>query len=484
MIFVLGDYRIQGRRATEIAADVEQAVVTGELSPGAALPPLRELATDLGVNPNTVAAAYRLLRDRGVIETAGRRGSRVRARPALTSRDALRLHIPEGVRDLAEGNPDAALLPDLEQAVLGAARLHSAEPVMYGGPALDPRLRALAEASFAADGVPVGPRGGAAAGQAESGDRSGGGIGDGFDGGGVDEAAAVAVASGSLDAIERIFLAWLRPGDTVAVEDPGWSSLLDLLPALGLKPAPVAVDDDGPLVDDVARALGEGARALVVTSRAQNPTGAVIGPERASELRAVLSRHPDVLLVEDDHGHGIVDLPCQLLCAGPDGRAVTAHWAVVRSAAKSLGPDLRVAVLTGDVQTLDRVRGRQRLGAGWVSHLLQRTVAALWAAEDTAPAAASYRARRDGLLAELAARGVAAHGRSGLNVWIPVSDETATVAGLLQRGWAVAPGARFRVGSPPGVRVTVSTLAASELPRLAADVAAVLRVRGGDVRGA
>jgi len=468
MIFVLGDYRIRGRRATEIAADVERAVGEGELAPGAALPPLRELAGELGVNPNTVAAAYRLLRDRGVIETAGRRGSRVRARPAHTPRDAVRFAVPEGVRDLAQGNPDLALLPDLEQATRAAARAHAAAPVLYGGPALDPGLRALAEASFAADGVPM-PGGGVGAG---AGVRPGGG-----------DAEAVAVASGALDAIERIFQAWLRPGDAVAVEDPGWGSLLDLLPALGLKPVPVAVDDDGPLAGDVARVLEEGVRAVVVTSRAQNPIGAALSSERASELRALLSQRPDVLLVEDDHGHAIVDLPFQLLSTGPDGRATTAHWAVVRSAAKSLGPDLRVAVLAADAETLDRVRGRQRLGAGWVSHLLQRTVAALWSAEDTAPIAASYRARRDGLIAGLAARGVAAHGRSGVNIWVPVSDETATVTGLLQRGWAVAPGSRFRIGSPPGVRVTVSSLAADELPGLAEDIAAVLRVRGGDVRG-
>ncbi|MEY9967190.1 DNA-binding transcriptional MocR family regulator [Streptacidiphilus sp. MAP12-16] len=447
---MLGDYRIRGRRATEIAADVERAVGTGELEPGTALPPLRELATELEVNPNTVAAAYRLLRDRGVIETAGRRGSRIRSRPSLTPRDAQRLAVPQGTRDLSDGNPDTSLLPDLERAVREAALAHATDPVMYGGPALDPRLRALAEASFAGDSVPAAP---------------------------------VGVASGSLDAIERIFLARLRPGDAVAVEDPGWGSLLDLLPALGLKAVPVALDDEGPLVAEVARALEEGARAVVVTSRAQNPTGAAVSAERAAALRGLLAAHPAVLLVEDDHGHGIVDLPFHPLCAGPNGTATTTAWAVVRSAAKSLGPDLRVAVLTGDAETVDRVRGRQRLGAGWVSHLLQRTVAALWEAEDTAPAAASYRARRDGLLAELAARGIRGHGRSGLNVWVPVPDETAAVAGLLQRGWAVAAGARFRMGSPPGIRLTVSPLSAPDLPALAEDVAAVLRTRGGDVRG-
>jgi DNA-binding transcriptional regulator YhcF (GntR family) len=48
---------------------------------------MRELAERLGVNPNTVAAAYRTLRERGVIETHGRRGSRVRSKPATTGRE-------------------------------------------------------------------------------------------------------------------------------------------------------------------------------------------------------------------------------------------------------------------------------------------------------------------------------------------------------------------------------------------------------------
>ncbi|WP_159037512.1 GntR family transcriptional regulator, partial [Streptomyces sp. NRRL S-4] len=87
---MLGEYRIGGRRASDIAASVEQGVAAGDLEPGHVLPPMRELATLLGVNPNTVAAAYRTLRERGVIETAGRRGSRVRPRPASTARGSLR----------------------------------------------------------------------------------------------------------------------------------------------------------------------------------------------------------------------------------------------------------------------------------------------------------------------------------------------------------------------------------------------------------
>ncbi|MEU6811383.1 aminotransferase class I/II-fold pyridoxal phosphate-dependent enzyme [Streptomyces sp. NPDC046831] len=434
---MLGGYRIEGRRAADIAASVERAVGSGGLEPGQLLPPMRELAVELGVNPNTVAAAYRVLRDRGVIETAGRRGSRVRPAPATTGRDHIRVDVPEGVRDVSNGNPDPALLPPLAPAFAAAAAQGDREPVLYGDVAVEPELERVARDRLDAEGVPGGP---------------------------------LAVLSGALDGVERVLAANLKPGDTVAVEDPGWGSVLDLVPALGLRTAPVGVDDEGPLPDDVRRALEGGARALIVTARAQNPTGAAVSAPRARTLRAVLRKHPDVLLIEDDHGHGIVDLPLHPLAGA------TRHWALVRSVAKAYGPDLRLAVLTGDGVTVDRVRGRQRLGPGWVSRLVQRAVVRLWedGGLDTRAVAAAYGARRDLLIGALAQRGVVAHGRSGMNVWVPVPDETGVVARLLHAGWAVAPGARFRMSAPPGIRITVSDLGEEETGRLADAVAAAL----------
>ncbi|MFI0219530.1 aminotransferase class I/II-fold pyridoxal phosphate-dependent enzyme [Streptomyces lydicus] len=434
---MLGEYRIEGRRASEIAASVERAIGAGELQPGEVLPPLRELAVYLEVNPNTVASAYRTLRDRGVIETAGRRGSRVRSRPATTPREALRVEVPPGVRDASDGNPDPALLPPLERALAEAAARSARRPALYGTPAVDEDLAALARSALAADGVTEGP---------------------------------IAVTSGSLDAIERVLSAHLRPGDTVAVEDPGWGSLLDLIPALGLRPVPVGVDDEGPLPEQLARALDGGARAAVITDRAQNPTGAAVSRARAGELRGLLADHSGVLLIEDDHGHGIVDLPLHPLSG------VTDHWALVRSTAKAYGPDLRLAVLTGDAVTVDRVRGRQGLGPGWVSHLLQDTVLHLWrtSAIDPTAVAGAYGRRRDALIHALDERGVRARGRSGMNVWVPVPDETGAVARLLHSGWAVAPGARFRLQSPPGIRITVSGLTDHDITPVADAVAAAV----------
>ncbi|MFF8093728.1 aminotransferase class I/II-fold pyridoxal phosphate-dependent enzyme [Streptomyces sp. NPDC016675] len=442
---MLGEYRVTGRGAAEISASIERAVGAGELEPGQPLPPMRELAQQLGVNPNTVAAAYRTLRERGVIETSGRRGSRVRATPATTGREFIRVEVPEGARDVSDGNPDPALLPALGPAFAAAAEQGDREPVLYGDAAVEPELLRIARAELDADGVPDGP---------------------------------VAVTSGSLDAMERVLATHLRAGDAVAVEDPGWGSLLDLVPALGLRAVAVGVDDEGPLPDDVRRVLAAGARALVVTDRAQNPTGAAVSAARARALRAVLSEYPRTLLIEDDHGHRIVDLPLHALAG------TTHHWAFVRSAAKAYGPDLRLAVLTGDAVTLDRVRGRQRLGPGWVSRITQRAVARLWADASVDPraVAAAYGRRREALLAALAERGVAAYGRSGMNVWVPVPDETGAVARLLHAGWAVAPGARFRLTAPPGVRITVSTLTDGDIGPLADVVAEAVRARTGRLR--
>ncbi|MEB4211881.1 aminotransferase class I/II-fold pyridoxal phosphate-dependent enzyme [Mycobacterium sp. 94-17] len=432
---------ITGTGAESIAASIEGAISAGALVPGEALPPVRALAAQLGVNANTAAAAYRLLRHRGAVETAGRRGTRVRDRPATTPRSLLGLDVPAGVRDLSTGNPNPAMLP-----IAGAspADWGGGRPVLYGEPALSPELEEFARSALAADGVP---------------------------------ADHLAVTSGALDGIERALSAHLRPGDRVAVEDPGWANLLDLLAALGLSAEPVRVDDDGPLTGDLAKALDGGVRALVLTNRAQNPTGAALSADRAESLRGLLARRADdLLLVEDDHCADISGVSLHSLA----GR--TAKWAFVRSASKAYGPDLRVAVLAGDRRTVERVHGRLRLGPGWVSHVLQRLAAGLWsdraAADLVATAERHYAAGRQRLCGALAERGLAAHGRSGLNVWVPVPDEAVAVSRLLGAGWAAAPGSRFRMNTPPGIRITISDLAPGETDPLADAVAAAVHPAG------
>jgi DNA-binding transcriptional MocR family regulator len=419
---------------------VEDGISRGDLAPGAALPPVRRLATTLGVSPATVASAYRTLRQRGVVGTAGRHGTRVRSRPPVAAvRAARRLLPPPGALDLSTGEPDPRLLPDLGPHLRDLARGRLAAGYADAGPV--PDLVAIARDRLAADGVPA-------------------------------AGAALTVTAGALDGIERLLAAHLRPGDRVAVEDPGWANLLDLVAVLGLEPVGVPVDPGGPDAAGLRQALAGGARAAIVTTRAHNPTGAAVAAGRAEDLRSVLARYPDTLLIEDDHAAELSDRPPHALSGATTG------WAFVRSVSKPYGPDLRVAALAGDEATVGRVAGRMRVGTGWVSTLLQRLVVSLWrdgrVADRVAAAAESYRRRRTALRDALAARGIAAHGRTGINVWVPVPDETRTVAALREAGYAVAPGALFRLSSAPGIRITVSLLDEADVGPLADAVTAAV----------
>ena len=59
----------------QLINQIKKAVLSGELRSGAALPSIRQLANDMGLNHNTVAKAYRLLERDAVIETKGYRGT-------------------------------------------------------------------------------------------------------------------------------------------------------------------------------------------------------------------------------------------------------------------------------------------------------------------------------------------------------------------------------------------------------------------------
>jgi DNA-binding transcriptional MocR family regulator len=88
-----------------------------------------------------------------------------------------------------------------------------------------------------------------------------------------------------------------------------------------------------------------------------------------------------------------------------------------------------------------------------------------------------YTLRRDALHEALGARGIESHGSSGLNVWIPVAHEDATVAALQEDGWGVLAGDRFRIASARGIRVTTARLEPEDAVRFAADLESALTPR-------
>ena len=57
-------------------------------------------------------------------------------------------------------------------------------------------------------------------------------------------------------------------------------------------------------------------------------------------------------------------------------------------------------------------------------------------------------------------------------------DETVAITRLLSAGWAAAPGTRFRIAAPPGVRITVSSVDADEIDPLADAVTEAIHAVG------
>lgn len=426
-------FRVLGHGSSDIAASLEAEIAAGRLPPGSRLPTVRRLAEQLGVSPATVAGAYRCLATRGLVVGRGRAGTTVAARRSWSARTAPTL--PPDVLDLASGGPDPRLLPDLVPALAAVAA--DLDPTQgrsrpYGDPATLPALgEVLAHRIAAEEGPLAGP-------------------------------ADVQAVSGVLDGVQRLLDVRLRPGDAVAVEDPASSGVLDLIEVMGLIPVGVRTDEEGPLphrLDQVLTGVaGPPATAVVITVRAQKPTGAVLTARRAQDLATVLARHPAVLLIEDDPLGPVAGAPLHSVAA------VARHpsWAHLHGLAPMLGPDLRIAGLAADPVTAARVRDRQRSGPGWVSWLLQRLTLHLLTDAGhpglVVTAAATYARRREALAAALERRGIAVSPGCGLTLWIPVSQEAAVTQAVMAAGIAVRPGEAYRLTTGPAIRVTTARL--------------------------
>ena len=444
--------QITGTTAAEIAASVRSLVERGELTPGALLPPVRSLAEQLGVNRNTAVAAYRRLARDGAVSAQGRAGTRITApRPVAQEGFAdeaqlagLGPDVPAGtLRDLGTGNPAPALIPDLAPALAGAV----GRPVLYGEPVIDPDFEAWARDWIAPD-VPSG------------------------------ETADLTLTSGAVDAIERLLAQALVRDDAVALEDPCFLASIQTVRHAGYRALPVPVDEEGMTPQGLRAALEAGARAVVLTPRAQNPTGASLSARRAEELRAVLAEHPYVLVVLDDYYSFLSRRPFRSPL--PPGHR---RWALVRSVSKFLGPDLCLAVTATDAVTAQRLALRLSPGTTWVSHLLQRLAHGVLtdpaAQQLIEQAGAHYAARNQEVAALLRERGAEVRAADGMSLWVHLPRPAHQVAAQLARcGWRVRTGEEFRLApdAEPSrhLRVTVHDLGEDEAERFAGDLAGEL----------
>ena len=327
--------RPPGREAVfrQIARAITGDIHRGRLKPGAALPGSRSLAGSLGVHRNTVLAAYRELASAGLVAVEGRttRVARVQGPspgpwspapgPALgfdlqaPPRPGPPPPPPTRALDFTAGLPDLRLVPAdlLARALRRALTLRPRETLAYGAPAGDPRLReALGALLREIRGLDCGP-------------------------------GRILVTGGSQMALYLATRALVEPGDTVAVEDPGYPAAWRTFLAAGARIAPVPVDGGGLCIPAFEALLRrERIRALDPTPHHQFPTTATLdGPRRAALLD--LARRHRVALLEDDydfefHFDGRPVLPL----ASADRAGVVVH---LGSLSKVLAPGLRMGFI-------------------------------------------------------------------------------------------------------------------------------------------
>ncbi|MDQ0645526.1 aminotransferase class I/II-fold pyridoxal phosphate-dependent enzyme [Microbacterium murale] len=432
--------QITGTTAADIATSVRELRDRGILRPGATLPPVRELAARLGVNRNTTVAAYRQLAHAGLVVSRGRAGT------MLVEHDAV---AQEGyaadtvLRDVGTGNPDPRLIPD-PSPVLSTV---TGRPVLYGEPVIDTGLEAWAREWISPDLQAADFR--------------------------------ITVTSGAVDAVERLLAQALMRDDAVALEDPCFLASIHTVRLGGYRAVPVPVDDEGMTVEGLRAALDAGVRAIICTPRAQNPTGVSLSPARAVALRALLTAHPYVLIIEDDHFSMLSSRGYESLI-GPDHK----RFALLRSVSKFLGPDMCLAVAATDPETAERLAMRLSPGTTWVSHLLQRLTLGLLddggVRAAIRAAGAHYAERNEAFAEQLRAHGIETRYVDGMNLWVELPIPARTVSErLMRRGWLVRTGDGFSLtdtDSPSRhLRLTVHDLTQAEAEQLVADIAGAVR---------
>jgi GntR family transcriptional regulator / MocR family aminotransferase len=265
--------------SAQLYAQIRDATASGRVSPGDRLPTTRELALELGVARSTVTAVYARLVGEGILEARTGDGtfvaehgqrSRGRVTTALSPRRSAPMALPSRAVaelriDLRTGRPDPLLFPivDWRRAITEAVRT---PPPGYGHPAGLPALReALAVWVRKSRGVNA-------------------------------TAEQIVVTSGAQGAFDLIARVMLKPGDIVAIEDPGYSMARRAFEHHGLRSVAVPVDPEGIVVEQIPRT----ARAVYVTPSHQSPTGVTMTPTRRRALLAHAERF-GMAIIEDDY---------------------------------------------------------------------------------------------------------------------------------------------------------------------------------------
>jgi DNA-binding transcriptional MocR family regulator len=443
--------------ADQIATRLATAIRQGEVAPGARLPSIRALARRLGVSLHSVVEAYDRLAAGGLV--VAQPGSGVFAGLPTLPRASVALPDPDtadpvGLAQAAIDAQGTALSPGngylpLEWVrdawtgpVLARFQRRLAETLPHAAPPQGiEALRDQIAARLTAQGIPIG-------------------------------ADAILTTFGSSHGLSLVIQTWLRPGDAVLVEDPGYFLLFPMLERHGVRILPVPRHPEGLDLDAVEAACRQHRPKLCfVQPVLHNPTGWTATPANLHRLLGIAERH-GMLLVEDDaYGDLHPGNPVRLIQLGGGE-----HVVYVGGFTKTLGPGVRVGYLA-----TSRARIAELLESKALSVLTGSSVDELLILEMLA--GGQYRRHLDRLRPKLAAargavaRQLAALGMdlgdssaAGLFLWarLPAAWQAGRLAEeAWRRGVLLARGELFRPGRQPSDRLRFNVARSNDARLLA-----------------
>lgn len=461
-----------------IAAEIRR----GRLQPGTALPGTRELAKQLGVNRKTAVLAYEELLAQGWLEAQTTRGTFVSSQlpesvPTAFAPAAEGAAAAPGFRWQSPFEPESPIL-----ALPGALVFNDGTP--------DARLAPVATLASAYRRVMQGrgrrnqlgydsPLGSLPLREALSRMLN-------QDRGLSTSPASICLTRGTQMALYLTARLLIRPGDVVAVENPGYPPAWQTFRLLGAELAPVAVDEEGLCVEEFeALCQRRAVRALYLTPHHQFPTTVTLKAARRVQLLALAARY-GVAIIEDDYDHDFhFHYQPMLPLASADTHGVVIY---ISSLSKLIAPALRVGYVTGPADFVTALGQLRALIDRQGDTVLEQAVADLIEEGEikrhTRRAHAEYQARRDALAAALRQLpgGLVDFvlPAGGLALWVkfPENIDVEHVAQeLARRKVIITPGSRYYLAEPAdnAVRMGYAALTPAELAYGVEQLGLVLR---------
>ena len=441
------DSTLTDQLAARFSAHIRQRL----LAPGTRLPSVRECARRHQVSPSTVVAAYDRLLAQGLVEARRQRGFYVRDAPADVhahaqpgdgrAPGALRTPLPVSATALIRGmfqppgsHPmpglgtlpmdwlDAGLLATALRRVSSGAQLADLS-LRYGEPAGDLRLRRALATKMADHGVSATPQ-------------------------------QIITTIGATQALDVVTRTLVRAGDSVLVDEPGWSVEYARLAALGLRVLPVPRGEDGPDLDAMERIVNaqqphDKPRLYITVSVLHNPTGASLSLGCAHRLLQLANRHGLTLVEDDTYAHlAPAHLP---RLAALDALERTVY---ISGFSKILVPNWRVGYIAAPPALVDRLVDNKLLTTLTTPALTEQALAHCLEHGLLRRHAERVMQRLDAARARTV-KLVQAHGcrfaapPRGLFGWVDVGVDTERLAQVMIDDWLIAPGALFHATHRP-----------------------------------